>query len=71
MGYFELLGDVPLTRSTQFLGLVSLLTFLFVAYYFLSGMATDNASKSTDNFGCALMLFVPFLIYIAVRGVLF
>jgi hypothetical protein len=71
MDYFELLGDVPWTRSTEFLGLVGLLTFLFVAYYFLSGMATENASKSTDNFGCALMLFVPFLLYTAVRGIFF
>jgi hypothetical protein len=68
-----LAGLMPLmmSRGTEFLGLVGLLTVVVVTSYILSTMADDNANKSADNFGCALMLFVPILLYIALRNIFY
>jgi uncharacterized membrane protein YphA (DoxX/SURF4 family) len=58
-----------MTRAAALLLLIGLLTYTFVAYYFLSGMAHDRADEGADNFGCVLLLFVPFLLYVAFRDV--
>ena len=55
---------------TTFLEFVGMLIFLFCACYFFAAMGNQNAAsrgKPTDNFGCAVILFVAFLLFLGFK----